>query len=192
MASTIKKIEQLDLSKQYSYADYLSWEFKERVELFKGWVKKMSPAPSRRHQMIVNRINVPLYLFLEGQQCEVYPAPFDVVLTAKGVDTVIQPDLSVIFELEELTDQGCTGGPDLIVEVLSSGNSSKEKKDKFELYQENGVGEYWLVDPGADTIYVYQLDENGKYIGLPPHINGMRLESKVLKGFSLEISEVFK
>ena len=187
----ISDFNQLDLSKRYSYADYLTWRFKERVELFRGWVQKMSPAPSRRHQEVTNRINVSLFNYLDEKQCQVYVAPFDVVLDRSGADTVVQPDVCVVCDPNKLTDQGCSGAPDLMVEVLSPGNSSKEKRDKFDLYQENGVREYWIVSLQEETIYPYDLNEQGMYVGRPPFIRGMILSSSAVSGFSLDVSSAF-
>jgi Uma2 family endonuclease len=187
----ISNFDQLDLSKRYSYADYLTWRFKERVELFRGWVQKMSPAPGRRHQEVTNRINVSLFNYLDKKQCQVYVAPFDVVLDRSGADTVVQPDVCVVCDLNKLTDQGCSGAPDLMVEVLSPGNSSKEKRDKFDLYQENGVREYWIVSLQEETIYAYDLNEQGVYVGRPPFIQGMTLSSSAVSGFSLDVSSAF-
>jgi hypothetical protein len=45
--STVTNFSDLDLTKTYTYVDYLKWTFDERVELIKGFIKKMSPAPSR-------------------------------------------------------------------------------------------------------------------------------------------------
>ena len=188
----ITEFKDLDLSKQYTYADYLSWRFKERVELFRGWVKKMSPAPNRRHQEITNRINVGVFNYLAEKKCKAYTAPFDVLLSRKGADTVVQPDVCVICDLSKLTDQGCTGAPELIVEVLSPGNSSREKKDKFDLYQENGVLEYWLVSPMEETVFVYDLNKAGRYLGRQPFVEGMQVESKVIKGFVIEVDDIFR
>lgn len=187
----ITDFKDLDLSKQYTYADYLSWRFSERVELLKGWVKKMSPAPSRRHQKIVNAMNVSLYQFMENRTCEVYTAPFDVLLSRQGADTVVQPGVCVICDPAKLTEQGCTGAPDLIVEVLSPGNSSREKKDKFELYEESGVLEYWMVSPIEETILVYDRNAEGKYLGRQPAVAGMTVSSKAIPGFSITVDKAF-
>lgn len=187
----ITDFKDLDLNKQYTYADYLTWQFKERVELFRGWISKMSPAPNRRHQKIVGRFYAPLWAFLEQKKCEVYTAPFDVLLSRQGADTVVQPDVCVICDPAKLTEQGCTGAPDLVVEVLSPGNSSREKKDKFELYEESGVLEYWLVSPMEETILIYDRNAEGKYLGRQPAVAGMTVASKAIPGFSITVDKVF-
>ena len=104
-----------------------------------------------------------------GQQCELYVAPFDVRFPDENgnVRTVVQPDLCVICDPNKLDERGCLGAPDLVVEILSPGNSKREMKDKYELYQEYGVSEYWVVRPEERNIHIYVL-ENGRYIGIAP------------------------
>ncbi|MFN0016012.1 MAG: Uma2 family endonuclease [Saprospiraceae bacterium] len=105
-------------------------------------------APSRKHQDISVRLSRPFINLLWNSPYKVYVAPFDVRLTRfseaknKDVTTVVQPDLCVVCDPTKLDDRGCIGAPDLIVEILSPGNSRTEMKDKFELYQEAGVLEY--------------------------------------------------
>lgn len=76
----ITSLDQLDRQKVYSYADYLTWKFQERVELFRGKIYAMSPAPASNHQRISGKIGTALFIFLEGSKCEVFYAPFDVRL----------------------------------------------------------------------------------------------------------------
>lgn len=190
----ITKLSQLDLSKTYSYADYLTWKFQERIELFKGKVYAMSPAPASRHQRILGRLGNKLYNFLEGSQCEVYFAPFDVRLEQtkndKKVFTVVQPDISVICDESKIDERGCVGAPDVVVEILSPGNSTKEMKNKFDLYQEAGVLEYLIVQPADNTILQYQL-LNGQYVNYRPLTIEDSLKSTVLTGFEVPLKKVF-
>ena len=145
----IVDINQLDFDKIYSYADYLTWQFQERVELLRGKVFKMSPAPSRKHQEVSVQLFRKLDHFFINHSCNIYYAPFDVRLVnfKKSTDdakvlTVVQPDICVICDKEKLDDRGCLGSPDLIIEILSPGNSSKEMKTKKQLYEENKVKEF--------------------------------------------------
>lgn len=80
---------------------------------------------------------------------------------------MVQPDLCVICDPNKLDDKGCIGAPDLIVEILSPGNSKREMKLKYELYQEQGVSEYWVVRPEERNIHIYVL-KDGQYIGVAP------------------------
>jgi Uma2 family endonuclease len=91
-------------------------------------------------------------VFLTGKQCEVYSAPFDVKISD---DTVVQPDISVICDQDKLTDAGCTGAPDMIIEILSPSNSSYDTIVKLNKYISCGVREYWLVDIQHQAILVY-------------------------------------
>ena len=75
----ISKFSQLDLTKKYTYADYLTWKFAERVELFNGWILKMSPAPTSKHQRISNNLSLDFGNYLRKNTCSLYVAPFDVI-----------------------------------------------------------------------------------------------------------------
>ncbi|TXB63781.1 Uma2 family endonuclease [Phaeodactylibacter luteus] len=188
----ITDINQLDLNKKYTYADYLQWGFKERVELIKGRVFKMSPAPSVKHQQVSRNLLHFLDALLWKQPCQLFHAPFDVKLNKKGKDTVVQPDICVVCEVSKLDEQSCNGAPDLIIEILSPGNSRKERKEKFELYEENEVKEYWLVDISENSVTVYTLNEHGRYIGSKPYVTGERPVSAVLPDLNIPLTEVFE
>ncbi len=167
----VKDISELDLNGVYSYADYLLWRFEERVELIKGKIFKMSPAPSEKHQRISSRLHGIIFNFFSDNQCRLYAAPFDVRLydskksqkANKEVFTVVQPDLCVICDREKIDEKGCIGAPDLIIEILSLGNSKKEMKLKYELYEESGVQEYWVVYPYEENLLKFVLNDKQKY-----------------------------
>lgn len=165
----ITSVDQLDPNGSYTYADYLKWQFKEQIELIKGKIMTMSPAPVRLHQQIAGNLYMEMALFFKSHPCKVYFAPFDVRFPDESgkIKTVVQPDLCVICDSNKLDEKGCIGAPDLIVEILSPGNTKKEMKNKYELYQEQGVKEYWIVDSQNRNIYIFVL-ENGKYIGIQP------------------------
>lgn len=191
----ITDINQLDLNKIYSYADYLLWKFEERIELIKGRIFKMSPAPSRKHQDISMNLIGEMIPIFRGQKCKMYTAPFDVRFPKESTDnktiyTVVQPDICIICDENKLDDKGCIGAPDLIVEILSPGNSKKELKNKFELYEEYGVKEYWIVNPLDEVVYVHTL-ENGKYKGAFP-ITDDYIHSEVFPEVKIHTDEVFK
>ncbi len=122
----------LDLTKTYSYADYLTWSFNERLELIKGKIFKMSSALSRNHQEVSITIGSELKVFLKGKPCKVYSAPFDVRISRQKEDrqiiTVLQPDICVVCDLTKLDVKGCLGSPDIVVEILSPGKSERTSK----------------------------------------------------------------
>ena len=129
MSTVITNIDQLDLVNGiYTYADYLMWKIKDRVEILKGKIFKMSPAPAISHQSISFNLSGLLFMYFHNKPCKVFASPFDVVLKNKNgkEDTVVQPDLCVVCDPEKLADgKRCQGAPDLIIEILSPGNSKK-------------------------------------------------------------------
>lgn len=192
----ITSLDQLDPNGSYTYADYLLWQFTERVELLRGKIFKMA-APSRKHQSINGNLYRIVANLLWKSTCKVYAAPFDVRFNRfskvknKDVITVVQPDLCVICDPAKLDDRGCVGAPDLIIEVLSPGNSRTEMKDKFELYQEAGVLEYWVVSPIERMVQVWKLNEQGFYIGLPPAVEGDILKTPIIPNLEVDLNDVF-
>lgn len=190
-------IEDLDLNGTYTYADYMKWAFDETIEIIKGKVFKMSPAPNLRHQRVSINLTGVFYNYFKKYPCHLFAAPFDVRLTPLKKDknnkiyTVVQPDLCVICDSEKLDEHGCIGSPDLIIEILSPGNTRKEMKDKFEVYQENGVREYWLVEPNDRAVFVYVLNEQGKYIGLQPYTDEDIMTSTIFPELAINLEEVF-
>jgi Uma2 family endonuclease len=191
--STVANFSDLDLSKSYTYADYLKWTFEERVELIKGIIKKMSPAPSRMHQIVFRNIFGVFHNYFNNKPCEYFSAPFDVRLSVSSKKkhiTVVQPDICVVCDESKLDELGCNGSPDLIVEIISPNNSKHDTVTKYNLYEEAGVLEYWIVDPMNRMVLVYIL-ENGKYRGLHPFGEDMIIESHAIKGLKVAVNDVF-
>ena len=191
--STITSLSQLDLKKQYTYTDYLSWQFRERVELIKGFIHRMSPAPSSGHQDVSSRVFGPLFNFVKEHNCKVFTAPFDVrFVDEDGVirDTV-QPDISVICNLSLIDRRGCLGAPDLVVEILSPSSSKRDLTYQYELYQKHGVKEYWVAHPEEKTMLIYTLDDKQQYQPSRLYTRGDIISSKVLMGLTLDLDEVF-
>ncbi len=192
----ITSLSQLDLNKSYTYADYLLWQFEERVELIKGKILQMA-APSRAHQQVSINLATILQNAVWKSTCKVYTAPFDVRLPHfsqkknKDVVTVVQPDICVICDPSKLDDKGCIGAPDIVVEILSPGNSRREMKDKFSIYEESGVLEYWIISLSQKAVQVFRLNEQGKYYGTQPFVEGDNLITPVLPGIHIPLSDVF-
>ncbi len=189
------RLADLDLNKVYTYADYFKWNLEERVELIKGKIFAMAPAPNLLHQVITRKMIIKLGVFLERQSCQLFSAPFDVRFPIKSKEdedivTVLQPDLCVVCDTTKLDSRGCNGAPDIIVEILSPGNTTKEMNKKYEIYEEAGVKEYWIVSPLYETILVYTL-RNEKFTSERPLATGDILHSSILPGFVLDLSELF-
>ena len=161
----ITDISQLDPNGTYTYADYLGWQFDESVELIKGKLYRMSPVLKRRHQDASVNLEFALLKYFEDKSCKVYDAPFDVRLPVRNerkpaqLHTVVQPDICVICDLSKLDDDGCLGAPDWVIEITSPWTAKNDFNEKFNLYEESGVREYWIVQPKEKTVHVYVLEE---------------------------------
>lgn len=177
-------------SHRYTYGDYKTWRDDERWELIGGVPYRMGPAPTRLHQQIVLELGRQIANFLRERECEVYLAPFDVRLPGNdeaddAVDTIVQPDISVICDSTKLDEAGCRGAPDWIIEVLSPATAAKDQIYKRDLYEHHGVREYWLVHPTDGTITVYRLMD-GQY-GKPEISETQgRLSASVLAGLEID------
>jgi Uma2 family endonuclease len=193
----ITSLEELDLTKQYSYADYLTWQFAERVELFKGYVRQMS-APTPNHQRVSIALTTLMNNFFWKGSCEMFYAPFDVRLynrtksglADKDVYTVVQPDICVICDPAKIDNKGCNGAPDLVVEILSPSNPGTDLKDKYQLYEENGVGEYWIVYPNDAVLHQF-VRQAGKYVPYGVYTRTDALSAFLFPELSIPLEEVF-
>ena len=196
LSKEITSFSQLDPNSYYTYTDYLTWKFKERVELFLGKVLKMSPGPNRLHQTIHSNLFLAIGKIIEKRPCKIFSAPFDVRLPVSKregkSDTVVQPDLLVICDESKLDELGCNGAPDIVIEILSPGNSKREMKDKFELYEASLVPEYWIVDPEHQDIVLYTLNSDNKYYGSKPFVESEKVHSSVIKDLIIDVEEVFR
>jgi len=191
----ITNINQLNVEAYYTYTDYLTWQFDEMVELIRGKLFKMSPAPNLHHQDVAGVIFGEWYKYFENKECRLYIAPFDVRFPAKKgleTDTVVQPDLCVVCDVKKLDKKGCNGIPDLVVEILSPGNTAKEMNQKFNLYESEGVREYWLVHPEEKWLIIYNLNEEHKYTGGKPLTSeDGKINSIIFPDLILDLNKVF-
>ncbi|SHK39934.1 Uma2 family endonuclease [Desulforamulus aeronauticus] len=147
----------------YTYADYLSWPETERLQIIDGVAYALAP-PSTEHQAIVGSIFVEFANYLKGKACKVFVAPFGVTF-AKDVKNeknihAVEPDITIICDKSKITERGCKGSPDLIVEVISPSTASVDVIKKRQLYEHNGVLEYWIVDPTNQILSRFYLNEN--------------------------------
>jgi len=190
----------LDMNKRYTYADYLTWLDDKRRELINGFIKMMSPAPRLGHAEVSKNI----YWHLESVvrknkgRCKVFYAPFDVRFPKKGetaddkIDTVVQPDICVICDLSKLDELGCCGAPDMIIEILSPSTLKKDLTEKFTLYEESGVKEYWIVHPNDKAVNVFLLQEDEKYdAGTLYELKG-KVPVHVFNNYLIDLEDIFE
>jgi Uma2 family endonuclease len=155
-------------TQHHTYGEYLTWSDDQRLELIDGiaYVKE-PPAPSRIHQELVCGLLYQIHAALEGTRSRVYVAPFDVRLPKSNeaddqIDTVVQPDVSVVCDRQKLDQRGLRGAPDWLAEVLSPSTASHDRIVKLPVYERAGVREVWLIDPANLTLAIYLL-QNGRY-----------------------------
>ncbi len=196
----IHHLSQLDLNKTYSYADYLTWQYHDMVELIKGKIQLMSPAPNLRHQRISADFNGVLYNFFRHKKCQFFAAPFDVrlydrkksILKNEESFTVVQPDLCVVCNPEFLDQQGCNGAPDWIIEILSKGNAKHDMQVKYSLYQEAGVKEYWIISPDQQTLHQFVLDEQARYQLTAMYAENDIATPHLFPDLKIELNDIFE
>jgi len=183
---------------KFNYSNYLKWPEEERWEIISGVAYDMTPAPSTNHQRVSRRLLTVFENFLKDKKCEVFGAPFDVILPETGESelesqNVVQPDISVICDKNKIKENGCVGAPDLIVEILSPATASKDIKIKFELYERHGVREYWIVHPSEKYLMVYKLDRQTKKYGRPDiYLQKARVKAGAIKGLNVKLYDVFE
>lgn len=198
MPAPITSLSQLDPNGTYSYADYVTWQFTELVELLRGKIMRRMSAPTDQHQAVVGDFFALIHNHLRRQTCQVRVAPYDVRLPQRGttadqaIYTVVQPDICVICDPSKIEPRGCLGAPDLIIEVLSPGTSTRDWKNKFDLYEEAGVGEYWIVAPGDQNISVFVRDAGTEHYQLAgEYAQPGPVPCATLPGLGLDWSDIF-
>lgn len=180
---------------EYTYADYLQFGYEEMVELIRGKIFKMSPAPKVNHQSIVGNLYRITANFLYQKACKVYISPIDVVLPIANkkrekATTVVQPDLVVICDNQIVEEAAIFGVPDFLIEVISPHTSKKDIQLKYEVYEEAGVNEYWIIYPNDKIIELFLL-ENGKYKRVRGYAEGDIITPFTLPDLAIDVSEVF-
>lgn len=171
----------------YTYADYLKFPEGERWEIIDGVAYNMSPSPVERHQDLASELLAQVRSQLRGKPCRAYVAPFDVRFDADDASSkLVQPDLLVVCDRDKITPRGVVGAPDWIVEILSPGTAGKDQIVKRQLYEANGVREYWLIQPFDKVMTVYRLGIDGRYA--PPDILEMtgRLAISAVPGLEID------
>ena len=180
---------------RYTLADALAWDEQDRIELIDGYPVMMVP-PTRAHQEAVTALVGQLYDYPKGKKCKVYAAPFAVRPFERDgdrpedVDTLVEPDVSVVCDPSKLDDVGCKGAPDLVMEILSPSTQRHDKLTKFNLYQRAGIREYWIVDPASKSVQVFVL-EDGHYAAADFGMAGDRLKVNVLEDCTIDLTSVF-
>lgn len=130
----------------------------QRAELIDGKLYMMAP-PVRIHQKLVSQFTKVIGSYIDQNHggCEVYPAPFAVFLNEDNWNYV-EPDLSIICDKSKLTEKGCNGAPDWIIEIVSPSTQQVDYGIKLFKYRTAGVREYWIVNPKTNIINVFDFE----------------------------------
>lgn len=175
----------------YTIKDIYNLPDGERAELIDGRIYYMAP-PGTAHQRTLSFLHLEIgnYIRTHGGSCEVFPAPFAVFLREedeKNSANYLEPDISVICGKEKLDSRGYHGAPDWIIEIVSPSSRQMDYYKKLALYQENGVREYWIVDPVREIILVYDFPNEA-----PPVIYRFTdsVDVNIYKNFSIDFSQL--
>lgn len=176
--------------KVYTEEDYYNLPEDIRAELIDGRIYYQA-APNRKHQRISGELYTIINNYIKSKKgsCQAYAAPFAVKLF-KDRKNIVEPDISVICDRDKLTDRGCTGAPDWIIEIVSPGSSSHDYIRKLNLYADAGVREYWIVDPREEKVLVYRLAE--EEIKVEPHSFQEKVKAGIFEDLWIDFQEVVK
>ena len=148
-------------------------------------------APTEKHQRLLGDLHLRFGIYLHGKACTVYISPFDVRIDLEiGKDSVVQPDLVMICNLEKLDEKGLNGSPDLVIEVLSPSNPNHDKVRKYNKYLSVGVKEYWIVDPKKEEVLVNILKSG--YYESESYVKGDIIKVSTLDDLFINVTDLFK
>ncbi len=153
-------------NKKYTYADLEKMDDDKRYEIIDGKLYLMS-SPVITHQIIAGEFYGQLRDFLKGKKCTAFIAPLDVTFSeskkSDEIFNVVQPDVFVVCNQVNIDKNKISVAPDFVIEVLSPSNSGHDMLTKMMLYQRYKIREYWIIDPRAETVLPYILNERGVF-----------------------------
>lgn len=172
--------------KYYTIDDIYNLPKGQRAELIDGELYLMA-APGTRHQGLVMALSNQIYNYIQSMNgpCEVFPSPFAVFLNAND-EIYLEPDISVICDRDRLTDQGCMGAPDWVIEIVSPSSRSMDYYRKLFKYRMAGVREYWVVDPDKDTIMAYHFEQDA----MEEYCFTDKVRAAIYEDFEIDFSKI--
>jgi len=190
MRSMSRAFERLPPGK-LTYEDYAELpDDGRRYEILDGELE-VSPAPVPRHQGVSANLFVILHTHVRERDLgRVYYAPIDVILART---TIVQPDLVYVARSREsiITERAIEGPPDLVIEILSSWSVSRDRGKKAKLYAHFGVRHYWVVDPRARLLDLYDAAEGRRYKLVARHEGPFRLHAALFPDLEIDLGRVW-
>lgn len=167
----------------YTIDDIYSLPEGERAELIDGQIFYMAP-PTTNHQRLVSDMHYQIkdYIRQNNGECEVFPAPFAVFLSEND-RTYVEPDISVICDRNKISDKGCHGAPDWVIEIVSPNTKQMDYYKKLFKYRTAGVREYWVVDPDRKLVTVYNFERDT----MEEYPFGEEVPAGIYEGFSIKV-----
>ncbi len=182
---------------KFTYEDYLAWPEEERWQIINGKAYNMSPAPNLDHQAILGELHRQIANYLLDKTCRVFASPVDIIFPKsdqdiKKTEDVVQPDIIVVCDHKKLHERKrCIGAPDLVIEILSPSTAYIDMRDKRNLYEREGVREYWIVDPVHKTLQACILD-GSKYRFPEIYSREDKIKVSILPELEIDLNLVFK
>ena len=176
-------------SDYYTTQDIFNLPDDKRAELIDGEMYMMAP-PSSAHQILVMGLSAAFFNHIQkkGGPCKVLPAPFAVFIK-KDDSNYVEPDVSVICNTDLISDRGCEGAPDLVIEVVSPSSRRMDYNIKNALYSSAGVREYWIVDPAKERTTIYYYEQDAAPMIIPFH---QEVVSGIYKDLKIKIADLLK
>lgn len=160
------------------------------AEFIDGKIYMMAP-PTLRHQRLSGELFALIHerIRKKGGPCQVIAAPFSVRLQ-KSKKNYVEPDITVVCDKTKLTDKGCVGAPDWIIEIVSPSDPQHDYIEKLMLYKKAGVREYWIVDPKDERVLVYRMEKDDFH--MTAHTFSDKVSVGIFEGFSINFAAIKK
>lgn len=185
-------------SKKYNYVELekLRTKTNKRYELLNGDIYLMA-SPRGIHQLILGEIHGQLREFFKDKKCKPFVAPFDVIFNPskdkKKWDTVLQPDLFVLCDLDKYEGTYIKGAPNFIIEIASPTNLMHDRFKKFTIYQKHGVNEYWIIEPKDKKIFKFVYDKEREiYYTFEEYTITDKVSVATFKGLTISLADFYK
>ncbi len=174
------------LEESYTIEDIYNLPQGKRAELIDGEIYMMA-SPSTIHQRLVMALSNRIYNYIDSKQgsCEVFLSPFAVFLNADN-EIYLEPDISVICDKSKITDEGCKGAPDWVIEIVSQSSKRMDYYIKLFRYRTAGVKEYWVVDPEKNHVIVYDFEHDE----VMDYTFSDKVKAGIYEGLEIDFSEI--